>query len=68
MQRQGAEMLVEFLSDIEGSLSKAYPQENEGVTKAPKIKPSMGILDWQKTKVEVSYLIRRFISAELDCE
>lgn len=53
-------MLIEFLSDVEGSLAKARPQEETGATKAPKVKPLMGIIDWRKSVIQVNLI---FVSA-----
>ncbi|OQR80111.1 methionyl-tRNA formyltransferase [Tropilaelaps mercedesae] len=49
----GADMLTEFISDVDGALAKAYAQSDEGATKAPKIKASMAELDWQQSLLQV---------------
>lgn len=49
-------MLIEFLSDVEGQLAGAWPQNENEATKAPKVKPSMGIVDWRKSVEQVSFI------------
>ncbi|XP_022670501.1 methionyl-tRNA formyltransferase, mitochondrial-like isoform X1 [Varroa destructor] len=49
----GASLLVEFMSDVEGLLANARPQSEDGVTKAPKVNPSMGVLDFRQTITQV---------------
>ncbi|XP_022693066.1 methionyl-tRNA formyltransferase, mitochondrial-like isoform X2 [Varroa jacobsoni] len=51
--RAGASLLVEFMSDVEGLLANARPQSEDGVTKAPKVNPSMGVLDFRETITQV---------------
>ncbi|XP_003745148.1 methionyl-tRNA formyltransferase, mitochondrial [Galendromus occidentalis] len=54
----GAKMLLRFLDDVEGNLRAATPQGEEGATRAPKVTPSMAVIDWRRTVLEVDALRR----------
>lgn len=50
------------MSDVEGLLANARPQSEDGVTKAPKVNPSMGVLDFRQTITQVSLTQRSNLS------
>jgi methionyl-tRNA formyltransferase len=54
----GADLILQTLDLVESGEYKPIPQDNSQVSKAPKIKPSDGLIDWSLPAEKIVNLIR----------
>lgn len=54
----GANLAVTVLSEIESGTTHPTVQDSAGVTKAPKMPKSAGLIDWSKTSREIDWHLR----------
>lgn len=57
LSRLGAKILVQTLDKLEAGESQPIPQSHELATKAPKIYPELGEIDWTKDARAIKWLI-----------
>ncbi|KAJ8036016.1 Methionyl-tRNA formyltransferase, mitochondrial [Holothuria leucospilota] len=55
---KGSNMLLQVLGNLKSSLRKERKQSEEGVTYAPKLKASIGIINWNTTAQDVDRVFR----------
>jgi methionyl-tRNA formyltransferase len=56
----GAELLLEALQDIEGSLLRAVAQDDSAATYAPRLGKQQAEIDWRKTAAQLAREIRAY--------
>jgi len=54
----GAGLLIKTIDGLESGELEAQPQDDTGITKAPKINPEDGLIDWSKPSREIVNLVR----------
>jgi len=56
-----ADILLKTMDDLELGRARFTPQDEKQVTLAPKMKKSMGLIDWNKDALTISNLIRGLV-------
>ncbi len=54
----GADLLLRTIDGLESGELEAQPQDDSGITRAPKINPEDGLIDWSKPSHEIVNLVR----------
>jgi methionyl-tRNA formyltransferase len=54
----GAPLVLETIEALDAGTAKAIPQDRSLVTKAPKLRKEEGVIDWNKSAVEIHNLVR----------
>lgn len=58
LSRAGADLLLEVIKSIEKGSYELNPQNEQGVTFAPRLKKETGLIDWSKSARELHNLVR----------
>ncbi|KAG8227370.1 hypothetical protein J437_LFUL000378 [Ladona fulva] len=61
----GADLLIDCLENLPESLENAKPQSKDGITYAPKVKPSLAVIKWSETETKKAYNLWRALYGTL---